>query len=215
MVHPGAYTNLASSIPTRKRRTERSRWGAAARVSLRDPQPAALAAPLDAIPVNVGTLEGRNATNKFGPFKGLNMNVELFRRYDDPVSRAPVYLYVGYMPIQNYETKITNYPSEILLSRSDILAVKGKDGPVKIRRAGWNEAGVRRTAYYWYVIDNRIVTERAQAKWETLRKAFEKRSTAAAIVIVVSETALPSDEAERNTLAYVEEVIPIVNTYLH
>jgi len=181
----------------------------------REPQPAALAASLDAIPATVGTFEGRNETNKFGPFKGINMNVELLRRYDDPASRVPVYLYVGYMPIQNYETKITNYPSEILLTRSDILAVKVKDGPVKVRRASWNEAGVRRTAYYWYVIDNQIVTERVQAKWATLRKAFKKRRTAAAIVIVVSETALPSDEAERITLAYVEEAIPVVNAYLH
>jgi len=181
----------------------------------REPQPAALAAPLDAIPATVGTFEGRNETNKFGPFKGINMNVELFRRYDDPASRVPVYLYVGYMPIQNYETKITNYPSEILLTRSGILAVKGKDGPVKVRRASWNEAGVRRTAYYWYVIDNQILTERFQAKRETLRQAFEKGRTAAAIVIVVSETTLPSDEAERNTLAYVEEAIPIVNEHLY
>jgi EpsI family protein len=119
------------------------------------------------------------------------------------------------MPIQNYETKITNYPSEILLTRSDILAVTGKDGPVKVRRASWNEAGVRRTAYYWYVIDNQILTERFQAKRETLRQAFEKGRTAAAIVIVVSETTLPSDEAERNTLAYVEEAIPIVNEHLY
>lgn len=181
----------------------------------RAPQPAALAAPLNAIPASIGTFEGRNATNKFGPFKGLDMGVELFRRYDDRDSTAQVYLYVGYMPIQNYETKITNYPPEILLTGSDILAVAGKVGPVKIRRASWNEAGVRKTAYYWYVIDNKIVAERYQAKWESLLQAFKKRKTAAAIVVVTSETALPSDEAAGNVLAYVEQVIPAVNAHLN
>ena len=181
----------------------------------RAPQPAALAAPLNAIPASIGTFEGRNATNKFGPFKGLDMGVELFRRYDDRDSTAQVYLYVGYMPIQNYETKITNYPPEILLTGSDILAVAGKVGPVKIRRASWNEAGVRKTAYYWYVIDNKIVAERYQAKWESLLQAFKKRKTAAAIVVVTSETALPSDEAVGNVLDYVEQVIPAVNAHLN
>lgn len=181
----------------------------------RDPQPVALAEPLTAIPASLGTFEGRNATNKFGPFKGLNMDVELFRRYDDRDSTAPVYLYVGYMPIQNYETKITNYPPEILLMRSDILAVTDRSRPVKIRRASWNDAGVQRTAYYWYVIDNKIVTERYQAKWESLLQAFEKRKTAAAIVVVVSETTLPSDEAAGNVLAFVEEAIPVVNAHLN
>lgn len=180
-----------------------------------EPRPAALAAPLDAIPATVGTFEGRNEANKFGPFKGLNLDVELFRRYEHRDSSSPVYLYVGYMPIQNYETKITNYPSENLLTKSDILAVAGKEGPVKIRRASWNESGARRTAYYWYVIDNRVVTERFQAKWETLRQAFEKRRTAAAIVIIVSETTMPSDETEKTALDYVEEAIPIVNAHLH
>ena len=181
----------------------------------REPQPVALAAPLNAIPASLGTFEGRNATNKFGPFKGLNMEVELFRQYDDRNYAVPVYLYVGYMPIQNYETKITNYPPEILLTRSDILAVTDGSRPVKIRRASWNEAGVQRTAYYWYVIDNKIVTERYQAKWESLLQAFVKRKTAAAIVVVVSETTLPSDEAAGNVLAYVEETIPVVNAHLN
>ncbi len=181
----------------------------------RGPQPAALAASPNAIPATLGTFEGRNETNKFGPFKGLNMDVELFRRYDDRDSAVPVYLYVGYMPIQNYETKITNYPPEILLTRSDILAVTGKAGPVKIRRAIWSEAGVRRTAYYWYVIDNKIVTERYQAKWDSLLQAFAKRRTSAAIVIVAAETELTSEEAARNVLAYVEEAIPVVNAHLY
>lgn len=181
----------------------------------RGPQPAALAAPLNAIPASLGTFEGRNATNKFGPFKGLNMDVELFRRYDDRDSAVPVYLYVGYMPIQNYERKITNYPPEILLTRSDIIAVTDGSRPVKIRRASWNETGVQRTAYYWYVIDNKIVTERYQAKWESLLQAFEKRKTAAAIVVVVSETISPSDEATGNVLAYIEEAIPVVNAHLY
>ena len=179
------------------------------------PKPAALAAPLDSIPASIGTFEGRSATNKFGPFKGLSMDVELFRRYDDRVSGEPVYLYVGYMPIQNYEKKITNYPSETLLARSDILAVANGSRPVRIRRASWNEAGVQRTAYYWYVIDNKIVTERYQAKWESLLQAFEKRKTAAAIVVAVSETKSPPDEAAGNVLAYVEQVIPAVNAHLN
>ena len=180
-----------------------------------NPQPAALASPLDAIPATIGTYEGKDATDKSGPFKGVNLGTELLRRYEDPDSGAAVYLYVGYMPIQNYETKITNYPSEILLARSDILAVKGKGDPVKIRRASWDEAGVRRTAYYWYVIDNRVVSERYQAKRETLLQALAKRRTSAAIVIVAAETAKPSDEAARFALTYAEEVIPIVNAHLN
>jgi len=179
------------------------------------PQPAALAASLSAIPLTLGSFEGQNTTNKFGPFKGLNMDIELFRRYDSRDSAAPVYLYVGYMPIQDYQTKITNYPSEILITRSDILVVKGKAGPVKIRRTSWNDAGVWRTAYYWYVIGNKIVTERFEAKWESLLQAFQKRSNAAAIVIVVSETTSFSDEVARNELAYVEETIPVVNANLN
>lgn len=87
--------------------------------------------------------------------------------------------------------------------------------PVRIRRASWNEAGVQRTAYYWYVIDNKIVTERYQAKWESLLQAFEKRKTAAAIVVAVSETKSPPDEAAGNVLAYVEQVIPAVNAHLN
>jgi hypothetical protein len=74
---------------------------------------------------------------------------------------------------------------------------------------------VRKTAYYWYVIDNKIVAERYQAKWESLLQAFKKRKTAAAIVVVTSETALPSDEAVGNVLDYVEQVIPAVNAHLN
>lgn len=183
-----------------------------------NPHPASLAAPLSTIPTSIGSYEGRDATDKTCPFKGMNLETELFRRYEDPVSGAAFSLYVGYIPIQNYETKISNYPSEALLMRSSNLDISGSGKHVKIRRAIWNDAGVRRNVFYWYVIDNRIVTERTQAKWESLLQAFKKRKTSAAIVIVSSETAMTAEDdvgsAKRNALSYIEEIMPIVIKHL-
>lgn len=180
-----------------------------------NPQPAALASPLNSIPNTIGTYVGKDETDKPGPFKSVNLGTELFRRYDDPDSGASVYLYVGYMPIQNYETKITNYPSEALLARSTNLDLLGGGEPVRIRQAILSDAGVRRTVYYWYVIDNQIVAERAQAKWESLIEAFKKRKTAAAIVIVSSETAMTAGDDVGNAHTYVEKIIPIVKKHLN
>ncbi|NPV03131.1 MAG: EpsI family protein [Syntrophaceae bacterium] len=180
-----------------------------------NPQPAALASPLDTIPFTIGTYEGRDATNKSGSFKGMDLGTELFRRYEDADSGAAIYLYVGYMPIQNYERKITNYPSEALLARSINLDLLSGGEPVRIRWAVLSDAGVHRTVYYWYVIGNQIVAERAQAKWVSLIEAFKKRKTAAAIVIVSSEKATIAGDDVEHAHTYVEEIIPIVKKHLN
>ncbi len=173
------------------------------------PRPVPLVTSLAAFPSAIGDWEGRDADLSDGPFDEFLAQVELKRRYRDPVGHE-VDLYVGYFPFQDQERKIVGIHFDHLQRDATRVAIDTPAGRREIKRKEIRGPGERRVVYFWYDIDGEIVVDRYPAKLKTIVGALRDRRTNAAIVVVSAV-----DEAESGfAVDFIRKVSQVVQTYV-
>jgi EpsI family protein len=155
------------------------------------PEPVYLAKPIEAFPTRVGDWIGRDVTFKDLPFSYFSADNELKRIYSDGRGHE-LKLYIGYFPSQEQGKEIIHYRFDPLQENARERSLETDGGVTNINVSEYDERSQRRSIYFWYEINRRVLTGRYAAKAATILDALLHRRTNAAIVVISTDK--PDDE---------------------
>jgi EpsI family protein len=162
------------------------------------PKPDLTVERLDAFPVTFGDWKGEDVIEVGEPFENQNADMAIRRIYRGPSGNVKIY--IGYYLLQTQEKKIFNVGNDILDPGSKAVTVSGPHGSAAtILQSRYRGADGRRKAYYWYLVDGRVISDRIRLKLALIRNVLIHRRNSAAIVIVAQNDADASSATENNT----------------
>lgn len=161
------------------------------------PKPDLTVGRLDAFPVTFGEWKGEDVIEVGEPFEKQNADMSIRRIYRGPSGNVKVYL--GYYSLQTQEKKIFNVGSDILGPGSNAVTMSGlQGGAATILQSRYRGADGWRKAYYWYLVDGRVISDRFRLKLALIRNVLIHRRNSAAIVIVAQNDADAGSTPESN-----------------
>lgn len=169
------------------------------------PKPVYLQQPMAEFPKIIGNWSGQDTTFTEPPFKYFSADIELKRVYRDNSGRE-INLYIGYFTAQDQDKEIVNYRFDPLQQNAKIIRIPIGSDAVAIKNKIDNKASI----YFWYDINNRIITDRYTAKLTSIFDAFLHRRTNAAIVAIAANRA----ENEKTDIEFIKNAFPVIQTYL-
>jgi EpsI family protein len=184
------------------------------------PVAVSLAMPLQSFPKEINGWQGEEVENNDWPFKNLSAHASLKRKYYDS-SKYEIGLYIGYYLFQNQEKEIIN-------DRFIWLYNQATDQPLKIGSkilninkglprglADQTYQGDRRSFYFWYEIDRKIMTGRYTTKFATLLNSLiNRRSDGAIVVVTVNDRWDQNKEANDHAVEFIQAVFPYIQKHL-
>lgn len=169
------------------------------------PKPVYLQKPLTEFPKIIGNWSGQDTTFTELPFKYFSADIELKRVYKDNLG-GEINLYIGYFTSQDQDREIVNFRFDPLQQNAKIIRIPIGSDAVAIK----NKIDNKTSIYFWYDINNRIITDRYTAKLTSIFDAFLHRRTNAAIVAITANKA----ENKKADIEFIKNAFPVIQTYL-
>jgi EpsI family protein len=147
--------------------------------------PTDLVRPLSALPLHIGDWAGEPADRQVSPFHLAQVDSELVRLYRN-ASGDSFGLYIAHVRNQDGKKKLVDFQSYGLAQHAEPIAVSmsGTSPSPRINRAFLSRNGRRWVVYYWFDINDRIVSSRYMAKVYILRDALWDRRTDGTLVML-------------------------------
>lgn len=173
------------------------------------PEPVYLARPIEEFPYKMGNWTGRDVNFTELPFSYFLADNELKRIYRDDKGHE-IKLYIGYFTSQSQEREIVHYRFDPLQTNARKIPLDTGSGVTNIKVSEPDEMHNRRSIYFWYNINGRVLTDRYAAKTATILDALLHRRTNAAIVVISADGA----DKEKLDMEFIKSIFPIMQTYL-
>ena len=170
------------------------------------PKPVYLHKPLTEFPKIISNWSGQDTTFTELPFKYFSADTELKRVYKDNSGRE-IKLYIGYFASQDQDREIVNHRFDPLQQNAKAIRISIGTTEIAIK----NKIDSKVSIYFWYDINNRIITDRYEAKLTTIFDAFMNRRTNAGIVVV----SIPNLDRNGYDMEFIKNILPIVRTFLN
>ena len=149
-------------------------------VPRRDARPVSL----NLFPAAFGDWTGEDVAGAAEQFEEQDADLAVRRIYRGP-SGSDIKVYLGYYSLQNEDKKIFNAWNEALESNSRGMTLSGAQGEnLTILETRYRAGNGWRKAYYWYLVDGRIIADRYRLKLALIRNVLAHRRNSAAIVVV-------------------------------
>ena len=168
--------------------------------------PVTLNMSLDQLAYSVGGFSGKPLQWIDESLRPFPADDELLRLYEQPGRRIDVY--IGYFAEQSRERKLIDYRRGWMHEEAQPLSVATSSATVTINQTRIRDRFNPSDVYFWYVMDNRIVTNQYVGKLYTFWDALSKRRTNGAVVVVQTRN---SREA---VVPFLEELVPMVMEHL-
>ncbi len=172
------------------------------------PEVVALAQPIETFPYEINRWKGQDLADKESMFGEFLADIELQRVYFDKEG-GQFKLYIGYFPVQSQDKEVVHYRFDSLQENAKPFSLRA-DGSVTIKMTSGRESSEERTACFWYVIHDAVITDRYAAKLATISGALLHRKTNAAIVVIE----FPGEEFDQSDIAVVEGLFPVIQSHL-
>lgn len=173
------------------------------------PEPVYLARPIEEFPYKVGNWTGRDVNFTEPPFSYFLADNELKRVYLDDKGHE-IKLYIGYFTSQVQDREIVHYRFDPLQTNARKIPLDTGSGVINIKMSESDEMNNRRSIYFWYDINGRVLTDRYAAKTATVIDAFLHRRTNAAIVVIAADGA----DKEKFDIEFIKDAFSVIQTDL-
>jgi len=184
------------------------------------PVPVFLANPLESFPKEIGQWYGENVNDNDWPFKNHNADAKLKRVYRNN-SKYSIGLYIAYYYSQNQKKEIINDRLSWLYNRADDQIINSDTRTLHIKKglprglSNQTYKGDKRSFYFWYEIDRKILTGRYKTKLFTLfNNLIKRRSNGAMIVVTVDDNWHKNKEANDHAVKFIQTAFPYIQTHL-
>ena len=174
-----------------------------------NPEVVALAQPIETFPYEVSKWKGQDLVVKGSVFGEFLADIELQRLYSDGEG-GQFRIYIGYFPVQGQDKEVVHYRFDSLQANAVPLSLKVNGSVIGIKMTIEKEESSGRTACFWYVIHNEVVTNRYGAKIATILDGLLYQRTNAAIVVIEFE----KDGLGDPDIEAVEKFFPVIMTQL-
>lgn len=167
------------------------------------PRPIVLTQPLNSLPLQFGEWTGSQADLRESPFTEFLADEEVKRVYTHESGKT-IKLYVGYFPMQDDEKKVVGYRYDALQRNAETVSIQTFEGPMSVKRTLVQSGDRAEYVYFYYVVNNTVVLERADAKQSIIKGILHKRASAAAIVVLahgINKTIAASEKMEAAMIA--------------
>jgi EpsI family protein len=181
-------------------------------LTLFKPAPVPLKQPLSTFPLHLGEWSGKELNPDQSLLKEVKTSDRLDRLYQDQ-NEEKITLTIRYFPIQSGEQKIVGYLTDGLHEEARViyLPTSRGGGEVNAVTAINRKDGGRSIIYFWYDIDNNMVTNRYKAKLRSFWGAALQRKTNGAIVVISTNQQRPFTGDEEK---FIEKAIPVIRDFL-
>ena len=132
---------------------------------------------------------------------------ELLRLYVDS-SGNRIEVYIGYFEEQTRERKLIDYRRNWMHERAQPFAVAISHGNVTINRTRSDDRLNPADVYFWYVMDDRIITNQYAGKLYTFLDGLLKRRTNGAVVVVQTRS------SQEEVMPFLEKLVPEILRHL-
>jgi len=184
------------------------------------PVPVYLAKPLESFPNVIGQWHGEDVKDKDWPFKNHIADVKMKRIFRNS-SNYNIGLYIAYYFSQNQEKEIISDRFNWLYNRAENQSVKLDSDTILIQKGlprgltGQTYKDDKRSFYFWYEIDRKILTGRYKTKLVTLLNSFiKRRSNGAMIVVTIDDNWHKNKEANEHAVEFIENAFPYIQEHL-
>lgn len=179
-------------------------------IFLVSPKPVLLSKPLALFPSAVGDWVGRDLESTDSAMAMLPADVVLHRSYRHVPSGRKITLSILYMGIQSQDRKLAGYQADWLFDHAKAVPISpGRTGiPASINIS----RSARGNFYFWYDMNGKVLTSRAEVKAGTLLDTLLTFKNNGALVLVSAEDDVGSGTSPERT--FVEEVIRLVRVYV-
>lgn len=179
--------------------------------------------PLSSFPEHIGDWTGKDIAIDKDALKVLGPGEFISRVYSDsPQPQNVLELFLAYFPSQRAGDTIHS-PKNCLPgagwspveSRTITLSVPGFS-PFAVNRYIIAKGGVKQIALYWYWSHNRGVASEYWAKYYLVADSIRMNRSDGSLVRVITPI-LPgetSDAAEKRLLPFVQDLVPLLNSYI-
>lgn len=181
-----------------------------------NPTPVHLKTPLELFPVVVGAWVGKDENSLMLAYEQMHADAQLRRVYQDPVGNR-IRLYIAFFAKQQAGKKVVD--GNFTLPKGDVeivsLAIMNK--VVRIKKVVYRDMNKRKTLYYWYEVNGRILADPFETKLAHLVDVFVKKRTNASLIVVSVE----NEDKSKNGFTVGEEhqfiqlLLPISHTFLN
>ena len=175
-------------------------------VHLYTPKAVALDQPLDTFPTRIAGFAGEEIDKIGESLRPFPADKELMRRYQNGAGKS-VNLYIGYFEIQDRSRKIIDYRRAWMHEEGVKIALNKGKQKVEINKTRIRKSAPPRYAYFWYQMDDRIITSQYTGKIFTFVNALLKRRNNAAVVVASTKS------QDKEVLELMSEVIKISKRY--
>lgn len=173
------------------------------------PEPVYLARPIEEFPYKVGNWTGSDVKFTEYPFIYFLADNEIKRIYRDNEGHE-ITLYIGYFASQGQEKEIVHYRFDPLQMNAKEIPLNTESGITNINMSIPDKTNGKRSIYFWYYINGKVMTNRYSAKIATIIDAFLHRRTNAAIVVI----AVDGVDKEKFDIEFIKDAFPVIQTYL-
>lgn len=171
------------------------------------PGPVAMSSSWQQFPDHIAGFSSRDAfwmDNRVRPFPA---DEELARVYTDHAGNR-VEIYIGYFEDQFRGRRIIDYRRVWLHEHDTRVTIGSTPDAVVINKSYDIDKDNPPDLYFWYQMDDRVMTSRYDGKFYTFWNGLTKRRTNASIVII--QTSIPQTEVS----TFLDELVPMVVSFL-
>ena len=132
---------------------------------------------------------------------------ELMRLYQDENGNR-IELYIGYFKIQDRESKIIDYRRGWMHEQVSRVPVVSENRTAVINKTRLQQQSINSDIYFWYQMDERIITNQYAGKFFTFMNALLTRKNNAAVIVINTKI------SDNEIMPFLEEIIQLINTHL-
>jgi EpsI family protein len=178
---------------------------------LLDGGPVDLKEDFTAFPASFEGWRGRRADAREAVFRVDGADQELVRIYEGS-GKGALQLYVAYLASQQHGKKIADYRTAQLHEGTEVAEIPLQPGhTVKVNRGRLRGPGGDHPIVFWYDLDGRVISNRYEARLETVRSSLVHGRTNGALVLIATS---PDDrEAARKLEGFARDLMPRLRTY--
>jgi EpsI family protein len=168
--------------------------------------PVTLKTPLAQLNANIGNFSGQPLHSVEERIRPFPADDELLRSYVAPEQRVDVY--IGYFSQQSRERKLIDYRRGWMHEEEQPVFIEISEGSVTINhtrvRDRFNPSGI----YFWYIMDDHIITSQYVGKFYTFWNGLIKRRTNGAVVVVETRS------SQEEVMPFLKELVPLVRDFM-
>jgi len=176
-------------------------------VHLYKPEPVDLALPLNLFPDHIAGFSARDLDQMHQQIRPFPADEELMRAYKDKQGNS-IKVYIGYFRIQDRENKIIDYRRAWIHEEVSKVPVETDSGTSIINKTRLRQQALNSDIYFWYQMDDRIITNEYAGKFFTFMDALLKRQNNAAVIVINTRS------SENQVMPFLEQTLPLIQTHL-